>query len=79
MPEWEELAATACAVQNMHIQSTTHPGMCVCVRVRVRVRVRAHVRARSRARVRVRVRVRVCVHGKYRASLLLEFVARCST
>jgi len=33
MEEWEELAATACAVQNMHIQATSHPGMGACVRV----------------------------------------------
>ncbi|CAE7218941.1 unnamed protein product, partial [Symbiodinium sp. KB8] len=25
MPEWEEMAATACAVQNMHIQASQHP------------------------------------------------------
>uniref|UniRef100_A0A0G4FI28 Nitroreductase domain-containing protein n=1 Tax=Chromera velia CCMP2878 TaxID=1169474 RepID=A0A0G4FI28_9ALVE len=27
MPEWEELAATACAVQNMHIQACSFPGL----------------------------------------------------
>lgn len=27
MPEWEEAAATACAVQNMHIQATAFPGL----------------------------------------------------
>jgi len=27
MPEWEEAAATACAVQNMHIQASTQPGL----------------------------------------------------
>jgi len=27
MPEWEEAAATACAVQNMHIQATEFPGL----------------------------------------------------
>lgn len=26
-PEWEEAAATACAVQNMHIQATSFPGL----------------------------------------------------
>lgn len=25
IPEWEEAAATACAVQNMHLQATAHP------------------------------------------------------
>ena len=27
MPEWEEAAATACAVQNMHIQACAFPGV----------------------------------------------------
>ena len=27
MPEWEEAAATACAVQNMHVQSGVIPGL----------------------------------------------------
>lgn len=27
IPEWEEAAATACAVQNMHLQSTVYPGL----------------------------------------------------
>eukprot|EP00746_Dinoflagellata_sp_MGD_P020457 gnl/MRDRNA2_/MRDRNA2_147697_c0_seq1.p1 gnl/MRDRNA2_/MRDRNA2_147697_c0~~gnl/MRDRNA2_/MRDRNA2_147697_c0_seq1.p1 ORF type:complete len:244 (+),score=38.69 gnl/MRDRNA2_/MRDRNA2_147697_c0_seq1:82-813(+) len=27
MPEWEEAAATACAVQNMHIQASEFPGL----------------------------------------------------
>ena len=27
IPEWEEAAATACAVQNMHIQATSFPGL----------------------------------------------------
>ncbi|CAE7029248.1 unnamed protein product [Symbiodinium natans] len=27
MPEWEEAAATACAVQNMHIQASSFPGL----------------------------------------------------
>ena len=27
MPEWEEAAATACAVQNMHLQASAHPGL----------------------------------------------------
>mgnify|MGYP002803607012 FL=1 len=27
MPEWEEAAAVACAVQNMHIQATAFPGL----------------------------------------------------
>ena len=27
MPEWEEAAATACAVQNMHIQASAHSGL----------------------------------------------------
>merc|ERR1719235_103457 len=27
MPEWEEAAATACAVQNMHVQATAFPGL----------------------------------------------------
>ncbi len=27
IPEWEEAAATACAVQNMHIQATKFPGL----------------------------------------------------
>lgn len=27
MPEWEEAAATACAVQNMHIQASAHAGL----------------------------------------------------
>ena len=27
MPEWEETCATACAVQNMHLQSTRYPGL----------------------------------------------------
>eukprot|EP00929_Paragymnodinium_shiwhaense_P015227 TRINITY_DN123285_c0_g1_i1.p2 TRINITY_DN123285_c0_g1~~TRINITY_DN123285_c0_g1_i1.p2 ORF type:complete len:129 (-),score=16.99 TRINITY_DN123285_c0_g1_i1:73-423(-) len=27
MPEWEEAAATSCAVQNMHIQATQFPGL----------------------------------------------------
>ena len=26
-PEWEEAAATACAVQNMHLQATSFPGL----------------------------------------------------
>ncbi len=27
MPEWEEIAATACAVQNMHVQASASPGL----------------------------------------------------
>ena len=27
MPEWEEAAATACAVQNMHLQASASPGL----------------------------------------------------
>jgi len=27
IPEWEEMAATACAVQNMHIQASAFPGL----------------------------------------------------
>ena len=27
LPEWEEIAATACAVQNMHLQSTCYDGL----------------------------------------------------
>ena len=27
MPEWEEAAATACAVQNMHVQAGAHAGL----------------------------------------------------
>ena len=27
MPEWEEAAATACAVQNMHLQACAQPGL----------------------------------------------------
>ena len=27
IPEWEEAAATACAVQNMHLQASTDPGL----------------------------------------------------
>ena len=27
LPEWEEMAATACAVQNMHIQASSMPGL----------------------------------------------------
>ena len=27
LPEWEEAAATACAVQNMHIQASAHAGL----------------------------------------------------
>ena len=27
MPEWEEMAATACAVQNMHVQASASPGL----------------------------------------------------
>ena len=27
LPEWEELCATACAVQNMHLQASAHAGL----------------------------------------------------
>ena len=27
IPEWEEMCATACAVQNMHIQASTDPNL----------------------------------------------------
>jgi nitroreductase len=27
IPEWEEAAATACAVQNMHLQASAQPGL----------------------------------------------------
>eukprot|EP00408_Alexandrium_pacificum_P033085 CAMPEP_0171282312 /NCGR_PEP_ID=MMETSP0790-20130122/66848_1 /TAXON_ID=2925 /ORGANISM="Alexandrium catenella, Strain OF101" /LENGTH=72 /DNA_ID=CAMNT_0011751553 /DNA_START=1 /DNA_END=216 /DNA_ORIENTATION=- len=27
MPKWEEAASTACAVQNMHIQASSMPGL----------------------------------------------------